>query len=95
MPASTRVEYHAGWPVAWIAYVWSGNIALPLGIHITWGYFEEFIFGYANRGRYQSIVYGKTRSQVRHYGQAEVLARRVVYCILLAILVDVGLVFSG
>lgn len=34
-----------------LAYIWSGSLALPLGIHIAWGYFEEFVFGYANSGQ--------------------------------------------
>jgi membrane protease YdiL (CAAX protease family) len=34
-----------------LSYVWSGSLALPLGIHIAWGYVEEFVFGYANSGQ--------------------------------------------
>ncbi|BCY17167.1 hypothetical protein hrd7_10160 [Leptolinea sp. HRD-7] len=76
-----------------LAYVWSGNIALPLGIHITWGYFEEFIFGYANSGQipvnslWQNSVSGPTLWTGGSFGPEGGLL------ILLAILVDVGLVY--
>lgn len=32
-------------------FIWTGKIALPLGLHIAWGFFEEYIFGYANSGQ--------------------------------------------
>lgn len=34
-----------------LSYVWSGSLALPVGIHVAWGFFEEFVFGFANSGQ--------------------------------------------
>lgn len=33
-----------------LAYVLTGELALPVGLHISWGFFEEFVFGFANSG---------------------------------------------
>lgn len=34
-----------------LGFVLTGRLALPLGFHIAWGFFEEFVFGYANSGQ--------------------------------------------
>jgi uncharacterized protein len=34
-----------------LAWLLSGGLALPLGMHVTWGFFEEFVFGFPNSGQ--------------------------------------------
>lgn len=33
-----------------LAYILTGELAMPLGIHIAWGFFEGFIYGFPNSG---------------------------------------------
>lgn len=76
-----------------LAYIWSGSLALPLGIHITWGYFEEFVFGYANSGQepfnslLQNTVSGPALWTGGSFGPEGGLL------ILIAILADIGLLY--
>ena len=76
-----------------LAYVWSGSLALPIGIHITWGYFEEFIFGYANSGQepfnslLQNTVSGPALWTGGSFGPEGGLL------ILIAILADISLLY--
>ena len=39
----------AGMLLAW-GYVLTGQLALPIGFHLAWNFFEQFVFGYAANG---------------------------------------------
>ncbi len=39
----------AGLPLGW-AYVLTGQLALPIGVHIAWNFFELFVYGFATSG---------------------------------------------
>ena len=39
----------AGMLLAW-GYVLTGQLALPIGFHFAWNFFEQFVFGYAANG---------------------------------------------
>lgn len=34
-----------------LGFILTGSLAIPLGFHIAWGFFEEYVFGYANSGQ--------------------------------------------
>lgn len=34
-----------------LGFILTGELALPIGLHLTWGFFESFIYGYANSGQ--------------------------------------------
>jgi membrane protease YdiL (CAAX protease family) len=40
----------AGMLLGW-GYVVTGELALPIGLHVAWGFFEEFVYGFANSGQ--------------------------------------------
>lgn len=40
----------AGLLLGW-AYLVTGELALPIGLHFGWGFFEEFVYGFANSGQ--------------------------------------------
>jgi membrane protease YdiL (CAAX protease family) len=75
-----------------LAYVWSGSLALPLGIHIAWGYFEEFIYGYANSGQapFNSLMTNTVTGPELWTGGA--FGPEGGLLILLLLLLDIGLV---
>lgn len=75
-----------------LAYTWSGSLALPVGIHISWGYFEEFVFGYANSGQepFNSLLKNTVSGPVLWTGGS--FGPEGGLLILIAILVDIVLV---
>ncbi len=75
-----------------LAYAWSGSLALPLGIHISWGYFEEFIFGYANSGQvpFNSLMQNTVSGPAVWTGGA--FGPEGGLLIMVALLVDISLV---
>jgi len=63
-----------------------------LGIHIAWGYFEEFIFGYANSGQapFNSLMQNTVTGPELWTGGA--FGPEGGLLILLVLLLDIGLV---